>query len=239
MPDLKLFVAPNTCARVATIVLEEIGVAFETELIRTGAGQQNTPEYLKINPKGKVPALLIDGVPLTENVAILSWLNAEFPDTHVLPPTSDSFEALKQTADLAFFAGTVHPTTTRISMPVKFIEDKAASFQLVRPVGIQDMKKIMGMNVFQTSVILFYVSMGNVEGGTAPILIEGAKDVVYSNPLPHVLMLTAIVVGVASAAVGLALIVRIDESYGTIDEDEILALDREEDVKRVISEGGE
>ena len=145
MPNLKLFVAPNTCARVATIVLEEIGVAFETELIRTGAGQQNTPEYLKINPKGKVPALLIDGVPLTENVAILSWLNAEFPDTHVLPPTSDSFEALKQTADLAFFAGTVHPTTTRISMPVKFIEDKAASFQLVRPVGIQDMKKIMGM----------------------------------------------------------------------------------------------
>ena len=100
-------------------------------------------------------------------------------------------------------------------------------------------KKVMGLNIFQVSVILFYVSMGNVEGGTAPILIEGAKDVVYSNPLPHVLMLTAIVVGVASAAVGLALIVRIDESYGTIDEDEILALDREEDVKRVISEGGE
>lgn len=100
-------------------------------------------------------------------------------------------------------------------------------------------KKIMGMNVFQTAVILFYVSMGNVEGGTAPILIEGAKDVLYSNPLPHVLMLTAIVVGVASAAVGLALIVRIEESYGTVDEDAILALDREEDLKRARSEAKE
>lgn len=90
-------------------------------------------------------------------------------------------------------------------------------------------KKIMGMNVFQTSVILFYVAMGKVEGGTAPILIEGAEDVVYSNPLPHVLMLTAIVVGVASSALGLALVVRVKEAYGTVEEDEIVALDRQED----------
>ena len=90
-------------------------------------------------------------------------------------------------------------------------------------------KKIMGMNVFQTSVILLYVSMGKVTGGTAPILIEGAKDVVYSNPLPHVLMLTAIVVGVASAAVGLALVVRVKEAYGTVQEDEIVAIDLAED----------
>jgi multicomponent Na+:H+ antiporter subunit C len=90
-------------------------------------------------------------------------------------------------------------------------------------------KKIMGMNVFQTAVILLYVSMGNVAGGTAPILVEGSEQVLYSNPLPHVLMLTAIVVGVASAAVGLALVVRISEAYGTIEEDEIAVLDREDD----------
>ena len=89
-------------------------------------------------------------------------------------------------------------------------------------------KKVMGMNVFQTSVILFYVSMGKVTGGTAPILIEGREDVVYSNPVPHVLMLTAIVVGVATAAVALALAVRIRESYGTIEEVEIARLDREQ-----------
>jgi len=90
-------------------------------------------------------------------------------------------------------------------------------------------KKVMGMNVFQTAVILLYVSMGNVAGGTAPILVEGSEQVLYSNPLPHVLMLTAIVVGVASAAVGLALVVRINEAYGTIEEDEIAVLDRDED----------
>jgi multicomponent Na+:H+ antiporter subunit C len=87
-------------------------------------------------------------------------------------------------------------------------------------------KKIMGMSIFQSSVIMFYVSMGKVAGGTAPILIEGAEDVVYSNPVPHVLMLTAIVVGVATTAVGLALAVRIREAYGTIEEDEIIRMDR-------------
>ena len=90
-------------------------------------------------------------------------------------------------------------------------------------------KKIMGLNLFQVSVILFYVSLGKVVGGTAPILIEGAPDTVYSNPLPHVLMLTAIVVGVATTALGLALVVRIKEAYETVEEDEIVALDRAED----------
>jgi multicomponent Na+:H+ antiporter subunit C len=76
-------------------------------------------------------------------------------------------------------------------------------------------------------VILLYVSMGKVSGGTAPIYIEGREDVVYSNPLPHVLMLTAIVVGVATLALGLALVVRIKEEYGTVEEDEIVRMDRE------------
>ena len=80
-------------------------------------------------------------------------------------------------------------------------------------------KKIVGLNVFQTSVFMLYISMGKVRGGTPPILIE--DDVVYSNPLPHVLILTAIVVGIATTSVGLALVVRIKEAYGTIEEDEI------------------
>ena len=83
-------------------------------------------------------------------------------------------------------------------------------------------KKVMGLNILQAAVILLYVSMGKIEGGTAPIFIDGAKDVVYSNPLPHVLMLTAIVVGVATTAVALALVVRIRQAYGTIEEDELL-----------------
>ena len=83
-------------------------------------------------------------------------------------------------------------------------------------------KKLIGLNIFQTSVFIFYISLGKILGGTAPILIEGhPEDVLYSNPLPHVLILTAIVVGVATTAVGLALVVRIKEAYGTIEEDEI------------------
>ena len=80
-------------------------------------------------------------------------------------------------------------------------------------------KKLVGLALFQTSVFILYISMGKVAGGNAPILTEGVS--VYSNPLPHVLILTAIVVGVATTAVGLALVVRIHEAYGTIEEDEI------------------
>lgn len=82
-------------------------------------------------------------------------------------------------------------------------------------------KKIVGLNVFQTSVFMLYISLGKITGGTPPILIEMEEDVVYSNPLPHVLILTAIVVGIATTSVALALAVRIKEAYGTLEEDEI------------------
>jgi multicomponent Na+:H+ antiporter subunit C len=81
-------------------------------------------------------------------------------------------------------------------------------------------KKIVGLNIFQSSVFLFYISMAKIEGGTAPILMDDA-DAVYSNPLPHVLILTAIVVGVATTALGLAIIVRIREAFGTIEDAEL------------------
>jgi len=87
-------------------------------------------------------------------------------------------------------------------------------------------KKIIGLNIFQTSVFLLYISMGKVTGGTAPILADSIET--YSNPLPHVLILTAIVVGVATTALGLALVVRIKEAYGTIEEDEIHQQDQED-----------
>lgn len=85
-------------------------------------------------------------------------------------------------------------------------------------------KKIVGLNIFQTSVFILYISMGKISGGTAPIIAEDIT--IYSNPLPHVLILTAIVVGVATTALGLALIVRIREAYGTIEEDRIVSQDQ-------------
>jgi multicomponent Na+:H+ antiporter subunit C len=112
-------------------------------------------------------------------------------------------------------------------------------------------KTIIGLNIFQASVFLLYITMGKVDGGTAPIIVHGTEhnsslqaaaeqvgeeathvaehtsEVIYSNALPSVLMLTAIVVGIATTAMALALIVRIREDYGTVEEDEILRLDRE------------
>ena len=108
-------------------------------------------------------------------------------------------------------------------------------------------KRLVGLSIFQTSVFLFYITLGKVAGGTAPILYGedvagghggeavahgalGAHDGLvntYSNPLPHVLILTAIVVGVATLAVGLALVVRIREAYGTIESDEVRTIDAE------------
>ena len=88
-------------------------------------------------------------------------------------------------------------------------------------------KSLVGLGIFQTSVYLLYLSPGKILGGSAPILTDGIE--IYSNPLPHVLILTAIVVGVATLALGLALTVRIHEAYGTIEEDEITEIvDRED-----------
>lgn len=84
-------------------------------------------------------------------------------------------------------------------------------------------KKLIGLSIFQTSVYLLYIAPGKLIGGTAPIVAEAFK--VYSNPLPHVLILTAIVVGIATLALGLAIVVRIREAYGSIEEDDILARD--------------
>ena len=85
-------------------------------------------------------------------------------------------------------------------------------------------KKLVGLSIFQTSVFMLYISIGKVKGGTAPIFPLDMKidpRVVYSNPLPHVLILTAIVVGIATTSLGLALIIRIREAYHTIEEHEI------------------
>ncbi len=95
-------------------------------------------------------------------------------------------------------------------------------------------KKIVGLNIFQTSVFMLYISIGKVTGGTAPIYpvdmqgnLQVDPSIVYSNPLPHVLILTAIVVGIATTSLALALIIRIREVYETIEEDDILKIERE------------
>ena len=85
MTAITLYMAPGTCARVPAIALEEAGVDFETQLIRFMKGQHKSPDYKKINPKGKIPALVIEGEALTENVAIITYLNQRFPDARLMP----------------------------------------------------------------------------------------------------------------------------------------------------------
>ena len=145
MPEYMLFTSPGACSRVPTIALEEIGVPFTTQLVRTKINQQKSPEYLKINPKGKVPALVIDGETLTENVAILSYLARTYPDAGLLPATSDPLKLARQVSDLAFFSGTAHPHVTRVAMPMKFIADADLSFDLVRSKGTADINSVMAM----------------------------------------------------------------------------------------------
>jgi len=86
-------------------------------------------------------------------------------------------------------------------------------------------KKLIGLSIFQSAVFLMYITMDKVEGGTAPIIQKGVDNQIFSNPIPQVLILTAIVVGVSTLALGLAIVVRIKESYGTIEENEILDAD--------------
>jgi multicomponent Na+:H+ antiporter subunit C len=98
------------------------------------------------------------------------------------------------------------------------------------------LKKLIGLSVFQVGVFLFFISLGKVDGGSAPIIADDVET--YSHPLPQVLILTAIVVGVATLAVGLALAVRIFEAYRTVEEDQVLerdAAERDQDVNGTAS----
>ena len=93
------------------------------------------------------------------------------------------------------------------------------------------MKKLIGLNLFQTAVFMLYISIGKITGATAPILTD--EHFIYSHPLPHVLILTAIVVGVATTALGLALIVRLNENYNTIEDDEIIDIEINGEVEEI------
>ncbi len=86
-------------------------------------------------------------------------------------------------------------------------------------------KKLIGLSMFQSAVFLLYITMGKIDDGTAPIYHEGVSQQIFSNPLPQVLILTAIVVGISTVALGLGIIVRIQEEYGSIEEHEILGID--------------
>lgn len=121
MTELTLHFAPDTCGRVALIALEEIGCPYSLELVALMKGQHRSPEYLALNPSGKVPTLIVDGAALPENVAILSWLADQYPAAQLLPPAT-GLARYRQLADLAWCASGLHPIVTRLRIPQFFCD---------------------------------------------------------------------------------------------------------------------
>jgi len=117
---LTLYFAPMTCALVPFITLTEAGADFEVQAINTRAGGNRTPEFLKLNPKHKVPVLVIDGEPLTENVALQVWINRQFPKAKLLP--ADSKQEIKAISLMAFFASGIHPKLTPNARPENYCD---------------------------------------------------------------------------------------------------------------------
>ena len=121
-PDLpsaryELFFSPGSCSRVTTIALEELGVDYRRQLVSFMAREHRRAEFLRVNPTGRVPVLLVDGAPLFENVAILTYLDRAHPDGKLLPHFEDPLQSARVLADLLWCASGLHPIVTRLRVP--------------------------------------------------------------------------------------------------------------------------
>jgi len=121
---LTLYFCPGACSTASHVALEETGAPYVENPIMLPKGEQKTPEYLKINPRGKVPALDVDGTILTENTAILTYLALKFPEKKLLP--MDSFEQARSISTMAWLSNIVHPSYTHYMRPERFAPDAAA-----------------------------------------------------------------------------------------------------------------
>lgn len=120
MTELTLYHLPGACSRVTLTALEQVGLPYEDRMIDLAKGQQYSPGYLAVNPRGKIPALLVDGELLAENAAILSYLHMRWPDAGLMPQASDKLECAQNLADLFWLASFWHPTVRAMRMPVRW-----------------------------------------------------------------------------------------------------------------------
>lgn len=128
--EIALYYAPNTCALAPYITLTEAGAAFEVRPLNFRKRDHFSPEYLKINPKHKVPALVVDGEILTENVAIHQWVHRTFPDAKILP--ADPWNELKAISLLAWCSSGIHPYLSRVNNPPKVCDAPGASESVIK-----------------------------------------------------------------------------------------------------------
>jgi glutathione S-transferase len=136
--ELTLCYAPLTCALVPFVTLTEAGADFKVRNLNTRANQHKTPEFLALNPKHKVPVLLIDGEPLTENVAIQLFIARQFPDARLLPV--DSRAEVKAISLMAWFASTIHPHLTPNARPENYCD---------LPGSAESVKRVAGKLLFE------------------------------------------------------------------------------------------
>ena len=119
MPELVLYHLPGACSRVTMTALEHVGADYADHPVDLRRGEQHSPEYRSVNPRGKIPALLVDGRLLAENAAILWWLHAEHPQAGLLP-AADPWGQAQQHADLFWVASVWHPSVRANRMPVRW-----------------------------------------------------------------------------------------------------------------------
>jgi len=122
--SVKLYYAPGACSFAPHIALEEVGIPYETQKLNLAEGDQRKPEYLKINPRGRVPTLVVDGHALTENVGILAYLGGGYPRAGIWPQST--WDQAKLISTMAWFSNTVHATYGHLVRPERYADDDAA-----------------------------------------------------------------------------------------------------------------
>ena len=134
--QLLLYYAPNACSLVPCVTLTEAGAPFEVRPLNFRRSQHMTPEYLRLNPKHKVPVLVIDGSPLSENVAIQTWIARNFPSAKLLP--EDPMQELHAISLLAWCASRIHPFLSRINTPAR-VCDLPVAEESVRRLAVEQL----------------------------------------------------------------------------------------------------
>jgi glutathione S-transferase len=131
---LKLFHFPGACSRVTMTALEQAGCDYEDEMVNLMAGAHLKPEYQSTNPRGKVPALLVDGELLSENAAIISWIDMAYPDAGLLPKVANDWQRAQQLSDLFWLSSVWHPYVRANKMPMRWTTGDVAP---VRERGVE------------------------------------------------------------------------------------------------------
>ncbi|MEM9393412.1 MAG: glutathione S-transferase family protein [Pseudomonadota bacterium] len=144
MADIKLYFFPRACSGVALAGLIQSGMPFNTQLINIFKREQYAPEYMKnVHRGGKVPALVVDGVPVTENASIQMLLNEMAPDAGLMPKTDDLLEKARQRSDLIWCSSTLHPFARMVRLPMRFSEkDAKGVYEFGTKVLLQNMVEI-------------------------------------------------------------------------------------------------